>query len=59
LPACQEGSEHGKKRILAGLGLVFLAQCGLRLAKEIRDLMPYKVFLIDAGEYPRKSANPD
>ncbi len=31
----------------------------LRLAEEIRALMPYKVFLIEAGEYPRKSASPD
>ena len=31
----------------------------LRLAEEIRDLMPYKVFLIEAGEYPKKSASPD
>jgi transcriptional regulator with XRE-family HTH domain len=31
----------------------------LRLAEDIRDLMPYKVFLIEAGEYPRKSASPD
>jgi transcriptional regulator with XRE-family HTH domain len=31
----------------------------LRLAEEIRTLIPYKVFLIEAGEYPRKSASPD
>jgi transcriptional regulator with XRE-family HTH domain len=31
----------------------------LRLAEEIRGLMPYKVFLIEAGEYPKKSASPD
>ncbi len=31
----------------------------LRLAEKIRALMPYKVFLIDDGECPRKSANPD
>lgn len=31
----------------------------LHLAEEIRGLMPYKVFLIEAGDYPRKSASPD
>lgn len=31
----------------------------LRLAEEIRALIPYKVFLIEVGEYPRKSTSAD